>query len=211
MSCCCWWSWFVLVASCWRDAFVCVACSLIDAVVISESFAMCDVMVLAIVLDVLLLDSSFIVRSAKRSCADATVPEVGLRWYASWICGRRLIHVWSALGLHSQSLRLRWYIPVCAMRLSALMRSCCVVYRFLARVAISWTSVHLLNRISGGSCGLYTAKKLPLFWRIASGVACCMLLPADWICHKWSSLSSNPLFVGGATLKGSLTCSSSVS
>jgi len=56
-----------------------------------------------------------------------------------------------------------------------------VVYGFLASVAISWMSVHRLNRISGGSCGLYAAKKLTLFWRIASGVG----LPyIDTICWK---------------------------
>ena len=173
MSCCCWWSWFVFAASCWRDAFVCVACSLIDTIVILESFTMCDVMVLAMVLAVLLLDFSFVVKPAKRlfcaypPCADVTVPEVRCRWYASWIWGRRLIHFWSALGLCSQSSRLRWYSPVCAMRSSVLMRSYCVMYGFLARVAISWTSVHLLNRISGGSCGLYATKKLTLFRHIA--------------------------------------------
>ena len=45
-----------------------------------------------------------------------------------------------------------------------------MVYGFLASVAISWASVHCLNSSSGGSCGLYGAKKLTLFWRIASGV-----------------------------------------
>jgi hypothetical protein len=33
---------------------------------------------------------------------------------------------------------------------------------FMARVAISWTSVHLLNSISVGSCGLYTAKEVDI-------------------------------------------------
>ncbi len=27
MVCCCWWSWEVFATSCWRDAFVCIACS----------------------------------------------------------------------------------------------------------------------------------------------------------------------------------------
>jgi len=78
-----------------------------------------------------------------------------------------------------------------------------VVYGFLASVAISWTSVHHLNRILGGSYGLYTAKKLMLFWRIASGVG----LPyADAIWSKMSRIDIvmfHPVaggIVGGATL-----------
>ena len=78
-----------------------------------------------------------------------------------------------------------------------------MVYGFLASVAISWTSVHRLSRISGGSCGLYAAKKLTLFWRIASGVG----LP--YIDAIWSKMSRIDIvafhlvvdgIVGGATL-----------
>ncbi len=77
------------------------------------------------------------------------------------------------------------------------------MYGFFASVAISWTSVHCLNRISGGSWGLYTAKKLTLFWRIASGVG----LP--YVDANWSKMSRiyivtfHPVvggIVGGATL-----------
>ena len=128
--------------------------------------------------------------------------------------GRRLIHVWSAMGLRSQSSRLLWYNPQCTRRSIALMRSCWVVYGFLASVAISWMSVHHLNRISRGSCGLYAVKKLTLFWRIASGVG----LPyVDAIWLKMSQIdivAFHPVVggvVGGATLEASLTCSSSVS
>ena len=100
---------------------------------------------------------SFIVRPANLlfcvnpPCAEMIVPDVRRRWYASWMNGRKLIHVCSAMGLRSQVLRLHWYNPQHLMRSSVFVRSCWVEIRFLARVAISWTSVHLLNRISGGS------------------------------------------------------------
>ncbi len=42
--------------------------------------------------------------------------------------------------------------------------------RVFTRVAISWQMVHRLNRISGGSCRMYAAKNMRLFWRIVSGV-----------------------------------------
>ena len=129
---------------------------------------MCDVMVSAMVLTVLLLDSSFVVRPANLlfcvypPCAAVTIPKLGVVGMPLGYGGVD-VHVCSALGLRSQSSRLCWYSPVHTMRLSALIRSCCVVYRFLARVEISCMSVHLLNRISGGSCRLYSAKKLTLF------------------------------------------------
>ena len=78
-----------------------------------------------------------------------------------------------------------------------------MVYGFLASVAISWTSVHHLNRISGRSCGLYAAKKLTLFSRIVSGVG---LLYVDAIWSKMSRIdivAFHPVvggIVGGATL-----------
>jgi hypothetical protein len=64
-------------------------------------------------------------------------------------------------------------------------------------------SVHRLNRILGGSCGLYAAKKLMLFWRIVSGVG----LP--YVDAIWSNMlqidivAFHPVvggIVGGATL-----------
>ena len=78
-----------------------------------------------------------------------------------------------------------------------------MVYGFLASVAISWASVHHLNSISGGSCGLYDAKKLTLFWRIASGVG------FPYVDANWSKMSQidivafHPVVggvVGGVTL-----------
>jgi hypothetical protein len=101
---------------------------------------------------------------------EVIVPDVRHCWYASWMKGRRLMHIWLPSGFRSQSSMLRWYRPHCAMRSKAFWRSCCVVYGFHARVAISWQPVHYLNRISGGSCGLYTAKNVRLFWRIVFGV-----------------------------------------
>jgi len=143
-----------------RDAFVCVACLLIVAAVCAVRFAICELMVPAMVSAVSLSESTSVARPANLlfcanpPCADVIVPDVRRLWYASWMNGRRLIHVWSAMGLRSQSSRSRWYNPQSARRSIALMRSCWVVYWFLASVATSWTSVHRLNRISGGSCGL---------------------------------------------------------
>ncbi len=57
MACYCWWSWDVRVMSCWRDAFVCIACLLIVAIVCTERFAMCEWIVPAIVSAVSLLES----------------------------------------------------------------------------------------------------------------------------------------------------------
>ena len=71
---------------------VCIACLLIVAVVISDSFAMCDVMVPAMVSAVMSLDSYlFVVRPENLlfcvypPCSDVTVPKGRRRWYASWI------------------------------------------------------------------------------------------------------------------------------
>ena len=79
-----------------------------------------------------------------------------------------------------------------------------MVYGFLARVAISWTLVHLLKRISGGSSGLYGALNVMLFWRMASGVG------FPYVVASWSNMFRMDIVefhsvvggvVGGATLK----------
>ena len=138
---------------------------------------MCELIVPVMVSAVSSSDSSSVVRPANLlfcvnpPCAAVIVPDVRrCWWYSSWMNSLKLIHVCSAMGLHYQSLRSRWYNPQCAMRSGALIRSCWVEYGFLARVVISWTSVHHLKRISGRSCGLYGAKKVMLFWCMASGV-----------------------------------------
>jgi hypothetical protein len=124
-----------------------------------------------------------------------------------------LMHIWLPSGFRSQSSMLRWYRPHCAMRSKAFWRSCCVVYGFHARVAISWQPVHYLNRISGGSCGLYTAKNVRLFWRIVFGVGFPYVV-ASWSNISWSDIIVfHPVVgrvVGGATLNASFTCALSV-
>jgi hypothetical protein len=50
-------------ASCYRDAFVCIACLLVVAIVIADSFAMCKLMVPAMVA-VSSSESLFVVRPA---------------------------------------------------------------------------------------------------------------------------------------------------
>jgi hypothetical protein len=163
----------MFVASCWRDAFVCIACSLIVAAVCAVRFAICQLMVPAMVSAVSSSESTSVARPANLlfcanpPCADVIVPDVRRLWYTSWMNGLRLIHVWSPMGLGSQSSRSHWYNPQRARRSITLIRSCWMVYGFLASVALSWASVHHLNSILGGSCGLYDAKKLTLFWRIA--------------------------------------------
>ena len=78
-----------------------------------------------------------------------------------------------------------------------------MVYGFFASVAISWTSVHHLNRILGGSWGLYAAKKLTLFWRIASGVGLPYIY-ANWLkMSRIDIVAFHPVvggIIGGATL-----------
>ena len=163
---------------------------------------MCKLIVPGMVSAVSLSESLFVVRpenllvDANSPCAGVIVPNVRHLWYASWMNGLKFIHVWSAMGLQSQSLRSCWYNPQRAMRSSALIRSCWVVYGFLARVAISWTSVHLLNRISaGGSCGLYGAKNVMLFWRMASGVGLPYVVVSWLKMPRWTLSSSFLLLV----------------
>ena len=166
------------------------------------------------VLAVLSSDSLFIVRLMNQlfctypSCTDVIMSIVRRHWYASCISGHRLIHVWSVMSLRSQFSRSCWYSPHWVMRMRALMRSCWVVYRFLVRVAISYTSVHLLNRNSGGSCGLYYVKKVMFFCCIASGVGL-MYVVASRLKMSWMVIFEfQPVVggvVGGGTLKASLT------
>jgi hypothetical protein len=156
MACCCWWSWALFAASCWRDAFVCVACLLSVAVVCAVRFTMCELIVPVIMSAMLSSESLFVAMPAKRLlwayplCVEVIAPDVRHCWYASWFKGPRLIHVWSPSGFGSQSSMSRWYRPHHAMRSRAFWRSCWVVYRFCARVAISWQLVHRLSRILGG-------------------------------------------------------------
>ncbi len=56
----------MFVASCWRDAFVCIVCLLSVVVVCAVRFAMCGLIVPAIVSAVLLSESLFVARPAKR-------------------------------------------------------------------------------------------------------------------------------------------------
>jgi hypothetical protein len=51
-----------------------------------------------------------------------------------------------------------------------LIKNCSLVYCTFAMIVISWQSAHHLNKSSRGTCGLYGAKKLRLFWCIELGV-----------------------------------------
>ncbi len=119
-------------------------------------FAMCALIVPVIVSAVSLSKSLFVARPGKRLlwayplCTEVIVPDVRHCWYASWIKGRRLIHVWLPSGFCFQSLVPRWYRLHLVMRSRAFLRNCWIAYGFCARVAISWQSVHCLNRILGG-------------------------------------------------------------
>ncbi len=62
-------------------------------------------------------------------------------------------------------------------------RSCSSDYLTLAMMATSWQSAHRLNRILGGSRGLYGAKKVIIFWRMASGVG------RPYVFMSWSKMS----------------------
>ncbi len=169
MACCCWWSWALFVSSCWKGALVCVACLLSVAVACAVRFAMCKLIVPVIVLAVLLSKSLFVARPANQLlwayqlCVEVIVSDVRRCWYASWMKGWRFIHIWLLSYFCSQSSMLRWYRLHRAMRSRAFWRSCWVVYRFCARVAVSWQSMHRLNRILGGSCGFYAANHVRLF------------------------------------------------
>jgi hypothetical protein len=76
----------VFAASCWRDAFVCIACSMIVAVVCLERFSVCKWIVPAVVSAVPLSESLFVVRLAKRLlwayplCMEVIVPDVRHCW-----------------------------------------------------------------------------------------------------------------------------------
>ena len=72
---------------------------------------MCELMVPAMVSAVSSLESTSVASPANllfcanSPCADVIVPDVRRLWYASWMYGRKLIHVWSAISLRSQSSR----------------------------------------------------------------------------------------------------------
>ncbi len=76
----------MFVASCWRDAFVCIACSLSVAVVCAVRFAMCEWIVHAIVSAVSLSEALFVARPAKPLiwvyplCVEVIVSDVRHRW-----------------------------------------------------------------------------------------------------------------------------------
>ncbi len=90
--------------------FICVACLLSVAVVCAVRFAMCKLIVPAIVFAVLMSESSFVARPAKQLlwayplCVEVIVPDVRHRWYAPWMKGQRLIQVWLSSGFCSQIL-----------------------------------------------------------------------------------------------------------
>ncbi len=79
--------------SCWKDAFVCVACSLIVAVLCAERFAMCKWIVPAIVSAMSLSESLFVARPAKRlfwaypPCMEVIVPDMRHRCLVFILCG----------------------------------------------------------------------------------------------------------------------------
>jgi hypothetical protein len=76
----------VFAASCWRDAFVCIACLLSVAIVCAVRFPMCKLVVCVIVSTVLLSESLFVARPAKRLlwayplCVKVIVPDVRHCW-----------------------------------------------------------------------------------------------------------------------------------
>jgi hypothetical protein len=76
----------VFVVSCWRDAFICIACSLIVAILCAEIFVMCEWIVPAIVSAVSLSESLFVARLAKGlfwaypPCVEVIIPDVRHRW-----------------------------------------------------------------------------------------------------------------------------------
>jgi hypothetical protein len=75
-----------LAVSCWRDAYICIACLLIVAIVWAERFAMCKWVAPAVVSAVLLSESLFVARPEKRSfwlyppCVDVIVPDARRCW-----------------------------------------------------------------------------------------------------------------------------------
>ena len=82
---------------------------------------------------------------------------------------------------------------------------CFTVYSTFTIIVIFWQSIHCLNMISGGSCGLYgkRTRKLGLFCRFASGLG----LPYPYYAMSWlkSPLSDIVLFqpiVPGAICSG---------
>jgi hypothetical protein len=155
VACCCWRSWTLFATICWRDTFVCIVCLLSVAMFCAVRFALCKLIVLAIMSAVFSSESSFVAGPEKwllwtyPLCIEVIVPDVRHCWYASWMKGQRLIHVWLPSGFCSQSSMSRCYRPHRAMRSRAFWRSCWVMYGFCARVAISWQLVHRQNRISG--------------------------------------------------------------
>jgi hypothetical protein len=146
ICCCCCCNWASFVAICCRVAFTCVLLASMVAAVCSDRFAICKLIVPAIVSAVSLSAtlSSLAVSPVKRlpspvypPCADVIVPNVMHHWFNSWMNGRRLIHIWSALGLRSQSLRSCMNMPLRVSRLMTFIIICSLVYGTLAIMAIS--------------------------------------------------------------------------
>ncbi len=103
-------------------------------------------------------------------CAAVVATVWRRRWYAVWMKGQRCNHVLLVSTLLSQSSMSGVFIPQRVRRSMAFINNCLYVYGTFAMIAIFWQSAHLLNNSLGGSCGLSGAKKLRLFWCIASGV-----------------------------------------
>ena len=72
------------------------------------------------------------------------------------------------------------------------------MYGTFATIVISWQSVQHLKSISGGSCGLYGARKLRLFRRIVSGVG----LP--YVVISWSKMSLSDIVLFQPTVPGAV-------
>ncbi len=104
-------------------------------------------------------------------------------------------HVWSTLGLCSQSSRLCWYSPQHAMRSSALTRSCCMVSDFWWGSQSPGHQCTFWRGVLADPVDCTVKKRWCCFVAWHQGQACCMSLRAGWICRKWSSSSSNLLLV----------------
>ncbi len=143
---CCWrLSWLLLAASCWSNALIWVALASMDALVWTDRFAMCKLIVPATVSAVSFSETS---SSAERPayllvylpCAAIVASVLRGCWYAVWMKGQRCNHVLSESALLSQSLMLRMYILQCVRRLMTFINSCLSVYGTFAMITISWQS-----------------------------------------------------------------------
>ena len=137
----------------------------------------------------------------------------GVDWSTSVLLWACVPSLWDCVGI---VLFVQWG-QACWLGVAVLFMDFCKGSQSLGRRCIFWTGSQadpVGYRISDGSYGLYTAKKVTLFWCIVSGVG----LPHA--VASWSNMSCmiivefQPVVggvVGGATLNALLTCSSSVS